>query len=208
MDAPVAYRLEPGLRRARSASRPDSRRVSRAAHEAQDRSDVEFSPFGHDGPECPFQRPQDPEEQEDYDSGKQKRHTRKNVLVINEGCQICCLSPTWEGKASASSGAEQAGYRLPPGSGLYQAKGFQGCFRPEVEVFQPKKKPRGRGLTPLEQETNQRLSSIRMRLEQASGGGKRYRIVQDTIRLLTDAVRDTVMETCCGWPNFCLLYRP
>jgi hypothetical protein len=96
--------------------------VSRAAHEAQDRSDVEFSPCWHDGTERPIQRPQDPEEQEEYDSGKKTRHTLKNVLVINAGCQICFLSPTWEGKASDISVAEQAGYRLPPGSGLYQER--------------------------------------------------------------------------------------
>lgn len=128
--------------------------------------------------------------------------------MINEGCQICFLSPTWEGKASDSSVAEQAGYRLPPGSGLDHDKGCQGFFLPEVAVFQPKKTPRGRELTPPEQETNRRLSSIRMRIEHTIGGVKRSRIVKATIRLLKDGVRHTVMDTCCGLHNFRLLYRP
>jgi len=75
-------------------------------------------------------------------------------------------------------------------------------------IFQPKKKPRGGELTPPEKAINRRISSIRLRIEHAMGGVKRYRIVKDTIRLLKDGMRDTVMETCCGLHNFRLLYRP
>jgi len=118
------------------------------------------------------------------------------------------LSPTCEGKASDISLAEVAGYTLPPGSCLYQDKGFQGLVLPGITIVQPKKKPRGGELTPPEQATNRQISSIRMRIEHAIGGVKRYRIVKDTIRLLKDGIRDAVMETCCGLHNFRLLYRP
>lgn len=128
--------------------------------------------------------------------------------MINEVCHICFLSPTREGKTSEISMAEMAGYTLPPDSYLYQDKGFQGFFLPGVTIVQPKKKPRGGDLTPPEKETNRWISSIRMRIEHAIGGVKRYRIVKDTIRLLKDGVRDAVMETCCGLHNFRLLYRP
>ena len=46
--------------------------------------------------------------------------------MINETCHVCFLSHTSEGKASDKSLAELAGYTLPPGSYLYQDKGFQG----------------------------------------------------------------------------------
>jgi DDE superfamily endonuclease len=128
--------------------------------------------------------------------------------VINEGCHICFLSPTCEGKASDISLAEMAGYTLPCGSCLYQDKGFQGFFLPGVTIVQPKKKPRGGDLTPPEQAANRQISSIRIRIEHAIGGVKRYRIVKDIIRLLKDGIRDAVMETCCGLHNFRLLYRP
>jgi hypothetical protein len=118
------------------------------------------------------------------------------------------LSHTSEGKASDKSLAALAGYSLPPGSGLYQDKGFQGFFQHGITIFQPMKKPRGGELTPLEQATNRRISSIRIRLEHAIGGVKRDRIVKDTIRLLKDRMRDAVMETCCGLHNFRLQYRP
>jgi len=127
---------------------------------------------------------------------------------MNEACAICFLSPTCEGKASDIIVAEMAGYTLPLGSCLYQDKGFQGFILPGITIFQPKKKPRGGELTPPEKVMNRWISSIRVRIEHAIGGVKRYRIVKDTIRLLKDGVRDVVMETCCGLHNFRLQFRP
>jgi hypothetical protein len=128
--------------------------------------------------------------------------------VINETCHVCFLSDTCEGKAADKSMAELAGYTLPSGSCLDQEKGFQGFVLPGITIVQPKKTPRGGELTPPEQATNRRISSIRIRIEHAIGGVKRYRIVKDTMRLLKDGLRDTVMETCCGLHNFRLQYRP
>jgi hypothetical protein len=128
--------------------------------------------------------------------------------VIDDACQICFLSATYEGKANDKTLAELEGYRLPPGSYLYQDMGFQGFVLADVTIIQPKKKPRGGELTPPEKATNRRISSIRIRIEHAIGGVKRYRIVKDKIRLLKDGIRDTVMETCCGLHNFRLQYRP
>jgi hypothetical protein len=128
--------------------------------------------------------------------------------VIDETCQMCFLSATYEGKANDQILAELEGYRLPPGSALYQDMGFQGFILADDTIIQPKKKPRGGELTPPEKATNRRMSSIRIRMEHAIGGVKRYRMVQDKIRLLKDGIRDTIMETCCGLHNYRLQYRP
>jgi hypothetical protein len=128
--------------------------------------------------------------------------------VIDETCQICFLSVTSEGKANDKILAELEGYRLPPGSYLYQDMGFQGFVLADVTIIQPKKKPRGGELTPPEKATNRRISSIRIRIEHAIGGVKRSRMVKARIRLLKDGMRDTMMETCCGLQNFRLQYRP
>jgi hypothetical protein len=165
-------------------------------------------PFGHDGTERPSHRPTDPEAQQAYYSGKKKCHTVTNLLVINETCHIGFLSHTCAGKAADQSMAELAGYTLPPGSCLDQDKGFQGFFLPGITIVQPQKTPRGGELTPPEQATNRRISSMRIRIEHAIGGVKRYRMVKATIRLLTDGIRDTMLETCCGLHNFRLQYRP
>jgi hypothetical protein len=128
--------------------------------------------------------------------------------VIDESCHICFLSDTYEGKLHDKSLADLTGYTLPPGSYLYQDMGFQGFVLAGVTMVQPKKKPRGGELTPLEKAINRRISAMRIRIEHAIGGVKRYRMVKDKIRLLKDGIRDTIMETCCGLHNFRIQYRP
>ncbi len=86
-------------------------------------------------------------------------------------CYICFLSHTYEGKASDKSLVELSGYTLPPGSYLYQDKGFQGFFLHDITIVQAKKKPPGAELTPPEKATNRRIASIRIRIEHAIGGG-------------------------------------
>jgi DDE superfamily endonuclease len=127
--------------------------------------------------------------------------------VIDETCHLCCLSATDEGKVHDKSLAELEGYTFPPRSGLYQEMGFQGCTCEGITIVQPKKKPPGGELTLPEKAHNRSISSIRIRIEHAIGGVKRYRMVKDKIRLLKDGIRDAIMETCCGLHNFRLQYR-
>jgi DDE superfamily endonuclease len=128
--------------------------------------------------------------------------------VIDETCQIGFLSATYDGKANDTILAELEGYRVPPGSDLYQDLGFQGFVLADVTMIQPQKKPRDGELTPPEKAINRRISSIRIRVEHAIGGVKRDRIVKDKIRLLKDGIRETMMATCCGLHNYRLRYRP
>jgi hypothetical protein len=208
MDSHTAAPIESGLSRPRAASGPNCRRICRDGRDAFDGRRIPDSPCWHDGTERPIHRPSDPEEPQEYDSGKKTCHTLKHLLVITATCQGCCLSHTAEGKASDKSLAEEAGDTLPPGSCLYHEKGFQGFCLEDVTIVQPTKKPPGGELTPPEHATNRRISSIRSRIAHAIGGVKRSRIVKDKSRLLKDGIRETVMETCCGLHNFRLQYRP
>jgi hypothetical protein len=106
---------------------------------------------------------------------------------------MCFLSGTCEGKAHDKSLADLAGYSLPYESCLYQDMGFQGFTLEGITIVQPKKKPP--------------ISSIRIRIEHAIVGAKRYRIVKDKLHLLKDGIRDTIMEICYGLHNFRLWYR-
>jgi len=76
-----------------------------------------------------------------------------------------------------------------------------------VTILQPKKKPRGAELTDEEKEHNRQISHIRIQVEHAIGGVKRYRIVKDRLRNWKQGFRDQVMETCCGLHNFRLNFR-
>lgn len=166
--------------------------------------------FLHDGTERPIVRPKDREDQKLYFSGKKKQHTVKNILLINALCRIIFLSGTCEGKKHDKKAADEAGYQkqLPEGSKLLQDTGFQGFDAGSVIIIQPKKKPRGGEPDEEEKEKNREISKIRIRIEHAISGVKRYRIVKDKIRNWKKGFRDIVMETCCGLHNFRLRFRP
>ena len=75
-------------------------------------------------------------------------------------------------------------------------------------MIQPKKKPKGQELTDQEKAKNREISSIRIRIEHAISGIKRYRIVKDKLHNYKKGFMDLVMETCCGLHNFRLNFRP
>ena len=83
VDSRAASRVESGLSRPRTAASPNSCRVCRDVRDARGGRKLHHSPFWHDGTERPIHRPTDPEEQQEYYSGKKKCHTLKNLLVIN-----------------------------------------------------------------------------------------------------------------------------
>lgn len=129
-------------------------------------------------------------------------------MVTNSPGRILFLSQTCEGKKNDKRAADEAGYDLPDGSTLLQDAGFQGFTIEGVTIIQPRKKPRGQDLTIEDKENNRAISKIRIRVEYAIGGVKRYRIVKDTSRNWKKGFRDQVMETCCGLHNFRLNFRP
>ncbi|RME59685.1 transposase family protein, partial [Candidatus Parcubacteria bacterium] len=150
----------------------------------------------------------DKDAQRTYYSGKKKRHTVKNNVVVDEQAKICLLTPTCEGKKHDKKVSDEANIRLPEGSILYQDTGFQGFALEGVTIIQPKKKPRGKELTTEEKAYNREISRVRIRVEHAIAGVKRYRIVKDRNRNWKKGFRDLVMETCCGLHNFRLNFRP
>ncbi len=164
--------------------------------------------FVHDGTERPINRPQDPEEQRLYYSGKQKKHTIKNDIVIDEPCKIRFLSETVEGKKNDKRLADESGYGVPKDSVLAQDAGFQGFHLEGVSILQPKKKPRGGALGYADNVRNRLISGMRVRIEHTISSVKRYRIVKDKSRNWKPGFRDLVFESCCGLHNFRLNFRP
>jgi len=122
-------------------------------------------------------------------------------------CKVIFLTDTVEGKKHDKKLADETDYSLPDSSKLAQDTGFQGFNLENVAILQPKKKPKGGELSDLEKNINQWHSSLRIRVEHAIGGVKRYRIVKDKIRNWKAGFKDSVMVTCCGLHNFRLNYR-
>ena len=112
-------------------------------------------PFCHDGTERPIPRPTDSAEQTLHYSGKKKRHTLKNLLLITTTLTILFLSTTFEGTVHDKRIADYSAYPLPPDSQLLQDLGFLAFTLDGVEMREPTKKPRGGTLTPEQKAANQ-----------------------------------------------------
>ena len=161
----------------------------------------------HDGTEREIPRPQDPDQQQANYSGKKKKHTLKNAVVINSLCLVLFVSATVAGKIHDKKIADTY-YCIPKGFTLWQDTGYQG-YKPEgVLIQQPLKKPPGKELTPQQKQDNQQISSFRVRIEHAIGSIKRYRIVKDECRLRKNRFVENIFLTCAALHNFRLRLKP
>lgn len=164
--------------------------------------------FMIDGTERPINRPKDKDKQKKFYSGKKKSHTVKNNVITDRRGKVLYLSDTYEGKKHDKKIADEEGHCFPAGSKLLQDTGYQG-YKPEgVTILQPKKKPRGRELTPEDKVINRAISSIRVEVEHHICGVKRSKIVAQKFRNRVENFGDKVMETACGLHNFRVSYRP
>ncbi len=155
-----------------------------------------------DGAERPIRRPQDPDRQRQNYSGKKKRHTVKNNVITDKRTKkIKGLSPTCEGKKNDKKLADEQDLTFPSGSKLWQDTGFQGYAPDNARIFQPKKKPPGRELTPEEKAQNAAISSDRIGVEHSIGGVKVFRITHDVFRNFKQGFDDLVMVIACGLHN-------
>jgi len=164
--------------------------------------ETDARPFLHDGTERIIPRPEDPDEQTWCYSGKKKRHTVKNVLLLNAALIILFLSDTYEGSVHDKPIADATPYPLPEGSELIDDLGFVGYVLPGVQHTRPIKKPKGGELTLEQKAHNRTVARRRIVAEHVISSVKRCRIVKDAIRVWKDSVRDLVMEVCCGLHNF------
>ena len=163
----------------------------------------EMLEFGLDGTERQRERPKDTREQKEYYSGKKKKHTVKNNLVIDSNSRkVCYLSETVPGKTHDKRLADESEMTFPKNAILEQDTGFQGYQPEDVHIIQPTKKPRNQEL-PIEQKfINRVISSTRVMVENVICGVKRCRIVKDIFRNKKEGFDDLVMEIACGLHNF------
>ena len=160
----------------------------------------------HDGTEREVPRPQDTEEQKEKYSGKKKKHTVKNALIVSAACAILFVSPTFSGRIHDKTIADTS-YSIPAGFTLLQDSGYQGYAPLGVEIIQPQKKPKGKELTKEQKERNREISVDRVRIEHTIGSVKRARIVKDECRLRKNFV-ENVFTTCAAMHNFRILTKP
>jgi len=159
-----------------------------------------------DGVERPRRRPKDNEKQKKYYSGKKKRHTLKNLVVTNEKKEVKVLSGTYEGKKHDFSicKEEKLPENVPEDVETFVDTGFEGIEKhfPNLRVRKPKKKPKKKELTEEEKEQNKNISRVRIKVEHAIGGVKRFNIVAGLFRNIKKEYDDKVMLVSSGLWNY------
>ena len=153
-----------------------------------------------DGVERPVHRPKDKDDQKKNYSGKKKSHRKKNLLISSEK-RVVYLGPTSPGSVHDKKLADQSGLTYPPDALVVKDSGFQGYEPPDTDTLQPKKKPRGRELHPIQKTINQLVSRVRVTVEHAIAGIKRCHIVANTFRNRRRGFVDEVMLAASGLHN-------
>ena len=153
-----------------------------------------------DGVERPVRRPKDKDDQKKNYSGKKKAHRQKNLLISSEK-RVVYLGPTSAGSIHDKKLADESGLIYPPDALVVKDTGFQGYEPPDTDTLQPKKKPRGRELHPIQKTINQLISRVRVTVEHAIAGIKRCHIVADIFRNRRRGFVDEVMLAASGLHN-------
>jgi len=170
-------------------------------------SDGSIPVLMHDGTEREIPRPVDYDEQKEKYSGKKKKHTVKNAVIISVSCLILFASQTVSGKMHDKKMADTL-YSFPYPCTLYQDTGYQG-YNPEgVTIVQPIKKAKGKSLTERQKEYNRSVSSIRVRVEHAIGSTKYMRIVKEECRLRANSFVERIFATCAALHNLRIKVNP
>ena len=156
-----------------------------------------------DGVERPIQRPKKNKPQKKNYSGKKKRHTRKNVVITDKKKRILVLTPSKNGKVHDKKLADKAlvVVRIPKEVALLADTGFVGIQKQHENTLIPKKKPRGGFLTDEDRAMNKLISSVRIGVEHAIGGMKRFRAVSEIFRN-KNGWDDHLVNVCAGLWNF------
>src|SRR3954464_2638832 len=110
----------------------------------------------HDGTEREIPRPADEEKQQENYSGKKKKHTLKNAVMVTATCLIVFVGATVSGAMHDKKLAEQQYLRVLSNAKaaitLWQDTGYQGFAPAGVTIIQPQKKPKGKELTVAQKE--------------------------------------------------------
>jgi len=118
-------------------------------------------------------------------SGKKKTHTRKNLVACDEKGRILLLSPTDGGRVHDLTCLKKWNicHNIPNQVAIWTDKGFAGlkslCGN---EVMTPHKKPRKSSLAKEKLEENKIISGLRIVVEHAIGGMKRFDCLSQVYR--------------------------
>lgn len=157
-----------------------------------------------DGVERLKQRPKNKKQQNKTYSGKKKAHTRKSVVVTDKTRKVLVVTKQKSGRRHDKKLADKDSVfeMIPKEIDVFVDTGFQGAQKVHKNIFMPKKRTKGKPLTPEEKEMNKLISSYRVLVEHAIGGIKRYRCMSEKLRNHKAFIDDTFILLSAGLWNY------
>ena len=157
-----------------------------------------------DGTERPVQRPKDAKKRKKLYSGKKKRFTRKTIVVADEKKRILILTPTKSGRRHDKRLTDKSGLAnvIPDSVAIFADTGLQGIQKDHVNTLIPKKATRNNPLTEHDKQNNRIISGLRIVVEHAIGGMKRFKAAADIYRNRIANTDDQFHLLCAGLWNF------
>lgn len=163
-----------------------------------------------DATERRTQRPQKGKIQHKRYSGKKKTYTRKNTIMTNEKRKVLFISKTGSGRQHDLKQLRKTGILeyIPKEVCLWIDKGYLGIqnnLKHDNPVMVPHKKPKGKSLAPEQKRENKIISGIRLVVEHAIGGIKRFGAISGIYRN-RKGQDDHMVYLCSSLWNFHLQY--
>jgi hypothetical protein len=144
--------------------------------------------------EQPIPRPNDDKVQEEYYSGKQKEHTRKNqAITLPKGVDLVDVVIGEKGPCSDSKLFEQTQQELPEDLSFIGDKAYVG----RDNTTTPHKKPPKGKLTQEQQEFNRQVSQKRVFVEHVIRVIKIFRVAKEMFRMRL-GMYEMVIGCVCG----------
>ena len=137
-------------------------------------------------------------------SGKKKATTRKTMVITDSKKHILVLSPTNSGRRHDKRLADKYSIitQLPHDIPLYVDTGFQGVQKIHPYCHMPTKSTKKHPVTREQKELNQLISGIRVVVEHAIAGIKRYKAARDIYRHRIPNLDDLFQLLCAGLWNY------
>jgi hypothetical protein len=137
-------------------------------------------------------------------SGKKKTHTRKNIVGCDEKRKILFLSKSKNGRLHDKKMLDKTCLTdiLPPELTVWVDKGFRGIHKKcKAKIMMPKHNSKKNPLSKTEKINNTLISGIRMTVEHAINGIKRFGVIANPFRN-KNGLDDKFTELCAGLWNW------
>lgn len=161
-----------------------------------------------DGTERRVEKPRKLKKRNKLYSGKKKATTRKTVIVTTKDKRILAMTPTKSGRRHDKRLWDKF-YNttdIPPDVDAFVDTGFQGMQAMHDRTFIPAKATKNHPLTLEQKQNNTLISSVRIVVEHAIGGFKRFKAASDVYRNKLANLDDTLTYLSAGLWNFHLLH--